>query len=179
MTDDDPITAGIIITTVAATAAAGMQAAQSYSTSKAESGLAQNQADALHQQALIAQSSAAANEATTIRRGAGQLGEQAAAFGEANVGTSGSAADVERQSAGMARLDALNIWYGGQLEARGLEQEAAQQRYSALVSRDNATMALIGGGINVGSKIVQGATQYGAYSQKGIIPGYGGGGSPY
>lgn len=183
----DPVSAGILITLAATTAA--MQGISQYQSTKAQSGMAQRQADILHQQGEIAQSSATANEATSIRHSAGVLGEQAAALGEANIGTSGSAADVERQSAGMARLDALNIWYGGQLEKRGYELEAQTERYNALSLKNKATMDLIGAGINVGTKIVTGVAGYGGGTgggplanmpgTQGVLSAYGGGGGGY
>lgn len=50
-------------------------------------------------------------------------GAQRAAIAEAGIGTSGSASDLVRQSAAAARLDALNIRYGAQLQFDGIPEQ--------------------------------------------------------
>ena len=94
----------------------------------------------------------------SIRKSQGELGEQAAAGGEANIGTGGSLAGVEKQSATNARLDALNIWYGGELERHQALDAASLQRYQELVSKSNETSHVIGG---VAPDLGAGGAKYG------------------
>lgn len=52
------------------------------------------------------------------------LGKQRAAGAQAGLGLGGSFADVSEQSAVMAELDALNIRYTGEMEAKGLMSQS-------------------------------------------------------
>jgi len=56
------------------------------------------------------------------------LGKQRAAIAESGVGFGGSSQDIYLQSARDAELDALNLRYAGELEARGLIGQAAAER---------------------------------------------------
>ncbi len=94
--------------------------------------------------------------AESQRKAAGELGEQAAAFGQANIGTGGSVQGVEKQSATNARMDALNIWYGGELERHQAFAEASAERYRQLVYKRNADTQLYGG---IGTALLSGASE--------------------
>jgi hypothetical protein len=98
--------------------------------------VAEYNASALRQQANQVSNATASNEAGVIRRSAAEIGDQAAALGQANIGTGGSAAAVEKQSATSARMDALNTWYGGELERHGLLEEAKLQDWQANQIKD-------------------------------------------
>lgn len=52
------------------------------------------------------------------------LGKQKAAIAESGVGFGGSSQDIYLQSAQDAELDALNLRYAGELEARGLIEQS-------------------------------------------------------
>lgn len=150
----DPITLGIIAASVAAAASTAMTAASASSAASAQSKAFRYQAEADKQAGVQATNTAAANMAVQQRQSAGQLGEQAASLGEANVGTGGSAGQVEKQSATNARMDQLNTWYGGELERHQMFQEADLNRYNSLIERNNSDSALIGGSIGAGTKLL-------------------------
>ena len=82
-------------------------------------------------QAVQAGNVAAARE-EVVRREADQvLGSQAAAYAQSGGGMGGSAADVMRQSAVNAELDALTTRYEGELQAWGFRAGADQDRFTA------------------------------------------------
>lgn len=152
----DPITLGIV-------AMAGMGAMGSIMGGVQQSEQFKQAATAnkynetvLKQQGTQASNSAASNEATSIRRSSGDLGEQAAAFAESGVGTGGSTGQVERQSATNARMDQLNIWYGGELQRKSAFDAASLERYNELINKRNADSALISGFTGAGTKAVMG-----------------------
>lgn len=66
-------------------------------------------------------------------------------------GAQGSGADLIGQSASRAELDALNIRYGADLQARGALNEATLDQYSSQVARNNASYAKSAGWLNAGS----------------------------
>jgi len=150
----------------AVTAAAQMASAlQQSSQSSAQADAAGYNVAVLKQQGISASNTAAANMAESQRRSAGELGEQAAAFGQANIGTGGSVSAVEKQSATNARMDALNILYGGELERHQAFAEASAERYRQLVYKRNADTQLYGG---IGTSLLSGASAgYGAYLNSG------------
>ncbi len=166
----DPITAGIAITAVAGAVSAGMQGVAASQNDKAESQAAKYNATADINAGNQASNSAAANEQNSLRRSAEALGTQAAGFGEANIGTGGSTATTERQSATNARLDALNVWYGGELEHRSALNAASLERYQQLIHQQNESTDLIAGGVGAGTSIATGAAKYGAYQKYGLTP---------
>lgn len=163
------------VAAAASTAAAGVQAS---SAASAQSKASQYNADALHLAGQSASNTAAANEATSLRRSASDLGEQSAAFGEANIGTGGSAADVMKQSRNNAQLDALDIWYGGELDRRGDENAASMERFNSLIEKRNSDTALISGGIGAGTKLLMGGANAYGYANPGSGLGQAGFGSP-
>ena len=118
----NPASAGALTGGVTSIAGGQMQNAQ-------QQQVARYNITALQQQANEVSNSAAANEADVIRKGNAALGEQAAAAGQANIGTGGSVAGIERQSAANARLNALNVWYGGQLEHNQYENQANLEQW--------------------------------------------------
>jgi hypothetical protein len=106
------------------------------------------------QNAAVQRQQAGAREEAQ-RREAGQvLGAQRAAFAQSGGGMGGSAADVMQQSATNAELDALTLRYEGELRARGLEAEAAGERFAGKA-------ALSQGYFNAAPTILSGASQYG------------------
>lgn len=92
------------------------------------------------------------------------LGRQAAASAESGLGLGGSNADLERQSAVMAELDALNIRYEGELEAHGYLSEAALEDYNARINRSYGRNARVAGFIGAGGTALAG---YGDYYRAG------------
>ena len=133
----DPVTAGI------ATSAVGggiMQSIGAVSQDRAEAAANKYNAQADILAGNQASNSAAANQANTIRTTNQQIGEQGAALAQANIGTGGSARTIERQSSGNARLDALNVWYGGELERESAMRSADLERYQQLINQQKEEM---------------------------------------
>lgn len=90
-----------------------------------------------------------------------QLGAQRAAISQSGFNaSSGSALDVQTQSAGMAELDALQTRYQGLLQGDTLADQANQQRYQASVSRTNAKTALTTGILSAAGSALTGYAQY-------------------
>ena len=155
---------------------------EQYSQQNAASSESKYNATVLSQQGIAESNTAAANEAGSIRQTGAVLGEQAAGAAGANVGTGGTIGGVEKQSATNARMDALNIWYGGTLERYQAFNAAAEQEYNAKVEKSNANNALIGGalalpgsaakGYGLGtSMLMGGGSGYGGPGTGGILSG--------
>lgn len=80
-----------------------------------------------------------------FRREARQtLGRQRAALAESGTGLSGSGADIIEDSALNLELDALNIRYQGELEARGLIEQAKMTKLEGRQRRANAGLQAAG-----------------------------------
>jgi hypothetical protein len=141
----------------AVTAAASMASAlQQSAQSSAQADAAGYNVQVLKQQGIAASNTAAANMAESQRKSAAALGEQAAAFGQSEIGTGGSVQNVEKQSATNARMDQLNIWYGGELERHQAFAEASAERYKQLLYKRNADAQLYGG---IGTSLLTGASE--------------------
>lgn len=116
------------------------------------------------QNAQVSRQQANAREETQRRRARQALGEQRAALAQAGIGLSGSAADVYGQSAANAELDALNIRYEGELDARGLLAQSELSRYSGQTAGVNARSARSAGRLDAASSLLAGASNaYGSY----------------
>ena len=83
-----------------------------------------NESNYLLQQSRMATQQGFADEQMQRRNARSQLGEQAAAFGEAGGGYGGTVANVMRDSHTAAELDALNYRYRGLLKGWGYATEA-------------------------------------------------------
>lgn len=135
----------------------GEQAGQN---ADAQAAAASYNATVQRQQADQAFSVANAEEERQRRAGRAVLGQQRAAVAEAGGGFGGSAFDIMSDSAAAAELDALNIRYQGQLQARGHRAQAGLSDYEAAMSRYNARQARIGGYIGAGAALLSGAARY-------------------
>jgi hypothetical protein len=125
------------------------------------------------QNAVAAQQQANAREEAQRRVARQALGEQRAALSQAGIGLSGSAADIYRQSATNAELDALNIRYEGGLQTRGLLAQSELGRQSARMARINGRLERQGANLSAASTLFSGAaTAYG----RARTPSPGGGG---
>jgi hypothetical protein len=116
-------------------------------------------AKVLAQNATIARQQANAREEAQRRVARQALGEQRAALAQAGIGLGGSAADVYGRSAANAELDALNIRYEGELDARGLLAQSEQERYQGKVNLMNAKSAKQGGYLDAASSLLAGASK--------------------
>lgn|SRR5208282_2008673 len=161
----------IIIGALSSAAAAAGQGYQGYVAGNEQASAANYNASVLREQGNLESASASANMAANIRKTTQQLGTQAAAIGQANVGVGPSQQKVEQQSATNAKMDALNIWYGGELARHQALSAASEQSYEASVDKSNANASLISGSINAGTKIATGAALYGGLKKGVISPG--------
>lgn len=117
---------------MAAVAAIGAlaQGAQDAGQARSEAAIAGYHASVAEQNARIAGQQTSAEEERVRRASRQAQGEQRAAIAQSGTGFGGSNADVMRQDAALAELDALNVQYAGDLERRGLLQEAEGHRYT-------------------------------------------------
>jgi len=81
------------------------------------------------------------------------LGRQRAAFAESGTGLGGSNLDIIKDSALNLELDALNIRYQGELEARGLVEQAKITRLEGRQRRANAGLQAVGSVLGGVSKV--------------------------
>jgi hypothetical protein len=107
-----------------------MQGTQAAQEARSDAKIAGYHASIAEQNARTAGQQASAEEERVRRDSRQMLGQQAAAVAQSGTGLGGSNADVMRQDAALAELDALNVQYAGDLERRGLLQEAAGHRYT-------------------------------------------------
>lgn len=87
-------------------------------------------------------------------------GQAIAAAAQSGAGLDGSNADVLRQNAVNAELDALTIRYEGDQQTKGLMAQAGLQRFYATQNRKNAGRAMTAGYLNAGSALLQTAANY-------------------
>lgn len=121
-------------------------------------------AEMQEQNAGIAREQAGAEEAQVRRRTRLLMSRQRAAVAESGQSLTGSALDVYQQSAAEAELDALNVRYRGELEARGLLSDANLQRQQGATARrfanSEAKGIKVGGAINTGAALLGGYSNY-------------------
>lgn len=156
--------AAVIPYIAAAMAAAGAIASANAQASSAKSAAnaAEYNAEVDRQRATVALQQGNANEESQRRQAAIAMGRQTAATAQSGVDlTSGSALDLYQQSATNAELDALNIRYGAQLQAQGLQQQGTLDTMTAQQQRNNARSATTAGYLNAGASAL---SSYGTYT---------------
>jgi hypothetical protein len=166
----DPITAGIGIMAIGGAMSSMMQGFAGYSQAQAQETTAKYNAGVAMQESTQVQQAATASEATQLRKSQGELGEQAAGFGQANVGTGPTTQGIEQQSATNERLKALNIWYGGRVQGIADLNQARLDEYQARVASQQGTMSLISGGIGAGTSLLMGGAKGAQYASTGVAP---------
>lgn len=92
-------------------------------------------------------------------------GQATAAAAQSGAGLSGSNADVLKQNAILAELDALTIRYEGQQQSRGFLAQADMEEFQARANRANAKTARSQGILNAGAALIGGASK--SYSGMG------------
>lgn len=166
------VTMGVVLAwaSVATAAVGAYSAIQAGKGQEAQYKSAQQAADynaeMQRQNAAVARQQAGAREEAQRRQARQVLGEQRAALSQAGIGLSGSAADVYGQSAANAELDALNIRYEGELDARGLLAQSQLTSYEGQVSGMNAKSAKRAGYVNAASSLLSGATSAYGYAKR-------------
>lgn len=162
-----PIMAVIAIATAAVGAIGAVQQGKAQAASyKSEQQAANYNATIQAQNATVARQQANAREEAQRRQARQVLGEQRAALSQAGIGLGGSAADVYGQSATNAELDALNIRYEGDLQARGLLAQSQLSTYEGKVAGMNAASARSGSYWNAASSLLAGASSAYGYTRK-------------
>jgi hypothetical protein len=120
---------------------------------KASSNASKFNARVADNNAVIAEQNAAADESRQRRAADRQLAQTRALVGAAGVTLEGSPLEVLEDQAMEAELDALNIRYGGALQA-------SNYRSQSQLGRSAARSAMTQGYISAGSSLLKGATQY-------------------
>lgn len=161
-----PIMLLATIATSALGAYSAVQAGNAQSASyQSQSQAANYNATIQKQNADVAHQQANAREEAQRRQARQQLGKMRAAIAQSGTGLEGSNADIYGQSAANAELDALNIRYEGDLEARGLLAQSELSKYDARVAKMNASTSKTSGYLGAGAAILGGVTSY--YGRKG------------
>lgn len=141
-------------TTLLMVASSVMSAAGSIQQGNSAKAAAEYNARVAENNAITARQQAAAQEEQHRRLARRQLGQMRAAYGASGVTMEGSPLDILAQSAKDAELDALNIRYGGELKAQGLESEAVLERYRGKSAQRAGYMGAATGLLSGASKIM-------------------------
>lgn len=147
------------VAAVAAAAGTAVSAVNSSDNANAQAKAQEYNAQAARQNAKNAILQASAQEEQVRRENAYKLGELQGSLLESGIGTGGSAISVLTSSAKNTEMDALNTRYRGALEANSLLSGAQMDTFSAEVSRNNASSALVAGGMSSASSLLSGASQ--------------------
>lgn len=117
---------------VVAAVGALVQGRQQANEARAAAKVEKYHAGIADQNAAIAGQQASAEQERVRREGRQVLGAQRAAMAQSGTGMGPGTSnfDIQRQSTTMAELDALNVQYAGDLERRGLMQQAQMHRYN-------------------------------------------------
>jgi hypothetical protein len=125
---------------------------------------AQAQADMYN--AAINRQRAETTNAVTVQRETQQrresrikAGERLTAMAQSGTGLGGSNADVFRQSEVLAELDALNIRYEGELESKGLLNQANLNEWQSRTNLASAKRARMGGYVGAAASLLSGASK--------------------
>lgn len=116
-------------------------------------------AEIQRQNAAVSRQQAGAREEAQRRQARQVLGEQRAALSQAGTGLAGSAADVYGQSAAAAELDALNIRYEGELQARGLLAQSELSTFEGGVNKMRGKSAKQAGYLDAASSLLTGGSK--------------------
>jgi hypothetical protein len=159
----DPVTLMLVaggVSAMGAIASGNAQAAQYDAQAQA----ARYNADMQRQQSSAVAQQTSAREDLQRKQARQILGKQVAAGAQSGVNIStGSAADVFRQSLYDAEMDALNIRYEGELNRVGLLNQASLSDWEGRVAKSNSKSAQRAGYLNAATSLAGAAA--GAYGQ--------------
>lgn len=161
----DPVTAGLVLGGgMAATGAASSIVGYQQDTANAgnQANASEYNASLLDQQAKSVQDVAAGKQMQQQRQARQVISAQRAALLQNGGGLGGAAENAISDSTTAAELDKLNIAYEGELQARGLHQEAEGQRWNAEIARANKKTAAVNLAIGLAGSAMGGAST--AYS---------------
>lgn len=155
---------------------AGMTAYSAVSQGQQQSAALKQQAEAeernqalLNEQARVARQQAGADEEAQRRQNRQLLATQRAAIGQAGIGFGGTPGLLQEDTAMQAELDALNIRYGGEQQARSLLNQAGEAGISSSILRSNASQARRAGILKAGASLIgSGASMYGKAGGSGV-----------
>lgn len=123
----------------------------------------------LQDQARTARQQAGAEEEASRRESRRLLGQQRAAIGQSGIGYGGTAGLLMEDSAVQAELDALNIRYGGEQQARNLLNQANEAGVSAGILGSNAKQARNAGLLKAGTSLLSsGSSMFGGGASSGL-----------
>lgn len=155
----DPVTAGVM-----AAASTGLQVVSSITAGNAAARSANWNAAQMDAQAARTLRATNAQEEALRRQQAKELGRERAAWGQSGLAVSGSPLDAMTESARLAELDALNLRYGGIVQANDLRNQAQSTRWEGRMARR-------AGYIGAGTALLSGASQFAGLSSMGSTAG--------
>jgi hypothetical protein len=161
----DPVTIMMVAST-AMSAVGALQAGEAADAqAKAQADANRYNAQVKELQAGVERQVAGRKEEAQRREARQVLGEQRAALAQSGVqlGT-GSAADIQEQSATMAELDALTIRYQGEMAAKGLLYDAEADKFEASANIAAGKNAKTASYLQAGSAILSGGTDIAKYN---------------
>lgn len=130
---------------------------------KTQAQMSARNAALLRGQASLARQQAGAEEEAQRRQAKQILGTQRAAVGQSGIGFGGTAGMLLEDSAVQAELDALNIRYGGELQASDLLSQASQSDIESQILKKNAKAAKKAGIMGAATSLLSaGAQAYGS-----------------
>ena len=146
----------------AATQAAGalMSAGAQRASFDSQAGAAEWNARNAEVQAGQARYAAGQQEEMQRRKARETMGTALAAGGQAGIALEGSFADLFRQSLYDAEADAMAIRYRGELEAAGLNNQAAMERVNAANARSMGKQATRAGWLNAAGSLLNSGANY-------------------
>lgn len=116
-------------------------------------------AQVMQQNARVATEQANAREELQRRRFGELQGQAIAAAAQSGAGMEGSNADVLKQNAINAELDALTIRYEGEMQARGLLAQSELEQFQGRINKMNAGVARKAGYLDAAAALSNSATK--------------------
>lgn len=156
----DPFTALTIASTAFSAVGAIKQGNDAAGQAKAEGQAAQYNAGIARQNAATSRAEAASAEWAKRQQSRAELGAASATIAQAGIGSGGSASAALTQGVRASELDALNIRYGGETKAQGLESEATMSDAQALAAKRRAASARTSGYLGAATAVMQGGANY-------------------
>jgi hypothetical protein len=128
---------------------------------KAEAAAERRNASILDSKALQVGAEGARNEEQIRREFRQVIGRQLAGAGEGGFSAAGSSLDIIQQSEARGALDAANVQYQAQSEARGYRTEASNARARSVISAQLAKRAKLAGYLKGAGQVAAGASMMG------------------
>ena len=156
----DPITALAIGSAAFSAIGAIQQGNAAAASEQSQANAMRYQAETNRQRATLALQQGNQQEESKRRDNRRAMGNLRAGLVENGIGLeSGTGADLVAESSLNSELDALNIRYGAQLNAQGLQQQAVSDDYSASAATARSKNARTAGYLGAGAALLTGAGQ--------------------